>query len=249
MKKLSFFLLALAFVLSGCDAGFSDNESVTDGEVGRGGSMARFTIVGDYLYTVDFATLKTYDISNEANPMYESELYVGEGIETIFPYNGMLLIGSQWGVYLYSLETPTNPTYLSQLNHFFACDPVVAEGNHAYVTLSTERTCGSSINELQVLDISVPSMPTLVTSYPMTNPKGLGVDGDRLFVCDKEGIKVYDRTDPVNLRLIQTEPIKANDVIPLNGILLVVGDDGFFQYDYNDGQFTLLSSLPVAGEQ
>ena len=36
---------------------------------GIGGSMARFTIKGDYLYTVDSYDLKTFDIKDKVNPM------------------------------------------------------------------------------------------------------------------------------------------------------------------------------------
>ena len=42
------------------------SRSVSSG-IGIGGSMARFTIVGDHLYTVDAYNLNTFDISSRCN--------------------------------------------------------------------------------------------------------------------------------------------------------------------------------------
>ena len=53
-------------VLNVGSSGINSNFS-TKGESGTGigGSMARFTIVGDYLYTVDSWDLNTFDISDQ----------------------------------------------------------------------------------------------------------------------------------------------------------------------------------------
>ena len=54
--------------------------------------MARFTIVGDCLYTVDHTTLKVVDITNPAHPgaMPFKDVELGFDIETIFCYDDML---------------------------------------------------------------------------------------------------------------------------------------------------------------
>jgi hypothetical protein len=51
---------------------------------GAGGSTARFTIAGNYLYVVDNVALKAFDISNNTAPVYKSKTDIGVNIETIF---------------------------------------------------------------------------------------------------------------------------------------------------------------------
>jgi hypothetical protein len=87
-------------------------------------------------------------------------------------------------------------------------------------------------------------------SYFMTNPHGLGKDGDLLFICDgSAGLKVYDAADPKNItsHLIYSYPnIKAYDVIPIGSVLVLIGDDGLYQYNYSNIQdITLMSTIPV----
>ena len=40
--------------------------------------------------------------------------------------------------------------------------------------------------------------------------------------------------------------IKTYDVIPYNGLLMMVGSDGLYQYDYSDlANISLISRIPV----
>ena len=54
------------------------------GNVGQGGSLARFKIVGDYLYAVDSHNINVFDISDLENPADLDDVYAGFDIETIF---------------------------------------------------------------------------------------------------------------------------------------------------------------------
>src|SRR5688572_8350174 len=67
---------------------------------GTGGSMARFTISGDHLYTVNTTNMQIYNISNPADPIPGQQVNIGTGIETIYPYKGHLFIGSMNGMYI-----------------------------------------------------------------------------------------------------------------------------------------------------
>jgi len=87
-------------------------------------------------------------------------------------------------------------------------------------------------------------------AYPMTNPHGLGKEGDILFICDgSAGLKIYDAADPktITSHLIKTYPgINAFDVIPIGNVLVMIGDDGLYQYNYsNILNITLLSKIEV----
>src|SRR5690606_15247949 len=56
-------------------SGTKSNVSVSP--VGMGGSMARFTIAGNYLYTVDNHSLKCFSISYPVNPVKKNDIMAG----------------------------------------------------------------------------------------------------------------------------------------------------------------------------
>ncbi|NMC40774.1 MAG: hypothetical protein GYA43_06340, partial [Bacteroidales bacterium] len=107
-------------------------------------------------------------------------------------------------------------------------------------------------NLLEVIDISSVTAPYLVKSYPMYNPHGLGVDGNLLFICDgAAGLKIYDKSDPLNIinnKLAHYPDFVTFDVIPMNGILMLVGEDGIYQYNYSNPQnIVRISHIPITG--
>jgi hypothetical protein len=221
--------------------------------VGVGGSLARFTIVNDYLYAVTWTDLKVFDISNLNNPEDVRDIAVGWDIETIFPHENRLFLGSRTGMFIYSLDNPASPSFISEFQHVRSCDPVVVEGDYAYVTLRDGNECGGFTNQLEVVNISNIFNPVLEHTYPMHNPFGLGIRNSVLFICDgDEGLKVYDASDVSQIdanQLAHFENIQAFDVIPLHNLLLMIGDDGLYQYDYSDLQdIRQISVIPVLDE-
>jgi hypothetical protein len=241
-------LCMAALWLTGCSMD-SGSDSLAPGTNGIGGSMARFAVAGNHLYTVNNTSLQVYDISQPGNPLQGSVIKLGVGIETIFPYANQLFIGSQTGMHIYDNQNPDQPRLLARYDHVQSCDPVVVQGNYAYITLRDGNTCRNGQNLLDVVDISNLSAPVLVRSYPMQHPHGLGIDGNILFVCEGQyGLKVFDASDPNNLIQTQFIPgIKSYDVIPHNRLLLLTGQDGLYQYRYTSPQhLELLSKIPVA---
>jgi hypothetical protein len=204
---------------------------------GVGGSMARFTIVDNYLYTVDNADLHTFDISNTSSPTEISMVQVGWNIETIFPNADKLFIGSANGMFIYSISNPSTPSFISEFSHVGACDPVFVDGDLAYVTLRSGTLCEGFNNQLDVVDISNPSQPSLLKTYEMDNPHGLSIVDNRMFLCEGDyGLKVLDIEDEMDIEELKYyKDFSTYDVIALpNDILLVIGKDGFYQYDYSD---------------
>ncbi|HET8828856.1 MAG TPA: hypothetical protein VFM79_05925, partial [Pelobium sp.] len=102
---------------------------------GTGGSTARFTLQNSSLYTVDQSQLKVFDLEDAEKPVFIKDIAIGFGIETIFPYQDKLFIGSTTGMHIYDASNPLSPTKLSTYSHVTSCDPVIVEGNYAYVTL------------------------------------------------------------------------------------------------------------------
>lgn len=217
---------------------------------GKGGSMARFTLQSNHLYALDASNLYVFSLNNPAAPDKEHEMELGWNIETIFPYEDKLFIGSSSGMHILDNKEPSRPVYASSFAHATACDPVVVEDDIAYVTLRTGNTCNGVINQLEVLDVSDIYNPELLTSYPMQNPHGLGIDEGKLFLCEGEfGLKIFDLKDIYEIgqnMLEHRSNIHAYDVIPHEKVLLLIGDDGFYQYDYTDIEnIQLLSHIAV----
>lgn len=220
--------------------------------VGIAGSMARFTLNGNFLYTVDQSNLKVLDIDELSSPLLIRDEYIGWGVETVFPYQNKLFFGTQTGLIIYSIANPAAPVYISTYNHVTSCDPVVVEGDHAYVTLRAGNLCGEATSQLDVIDISNIQSPKWVQSYPMQEPYGLGIDGRTLFVCDGQaGLKVYNAENPKNLvKTAWFSDVQAFDVIPYNGNLMMIGEGGLYQYRYfGSDSISLLSHIPITSQE
>lgn len=221
---------------------------------GTGGSMARFGLYSDYLYAVDRADLHIFDVKTPESPNDIGKQNVGWDVETMFIYDGYMFLGTQSGMRVFNLDVPTVPNYVSDFWHVTSCDPVVVDDGYAYVTLRGGTRCGSTVNRLDVLELSDDYKDnTLIGSYPLNGPYGLGIDGDILFVCDGDaGLKIYDVTDKYHIdnnQIANFPNINTYDVIPFNDYLFMIGDDGFYQYDYSDIQnIYQISFIPVVKE-
>jgi hypothetical protein len=226
----------------------SSSGGAASSAIGVAGSMARFTLLNDYLYTVTENALNVFNITSPANPTFSNKVNIGWGIETIYPFNNNLFLGSTNGMFVYGTVNPATPNRISTFSHALACDPVIADGNFAYVTLRSGNTCGGANNQLDVINIQNITAPLLVKSYPLTSPRGLAKSGNSLFICDgTAGFKVYNAADVNNLTLLKTVGnINAYDVIALNNIAIVVGKDGLYQFNVLDPSNTsLLSKVPI----
>lgn len=259
MKNLYYILcIGLTLFVLSCDQNNDIAFRETD-DTGVGGSYARFIIVNDFMYIVDDTSIKTFSLDNPEEPQEIDQQPIGERIESIFHYDSRLFIGSGAGLFIYQIEADGKPSQISATPYFeswdlYRCDPVVTNDSFAYVTLnSLDRInrCGNTleidINELRIYNIVDLTQPELLATYSMTAPKGVGLDGQTLFICDDTaGLKVFDVSDPLDIQLIrQFDNFTAFDVIPLNGLLLVVGPDNVYQFDYNDlDNIQLVSQIP-----
>jgi hypothetical protein len=258
-------LLALGLAV-GCNQYDSDS-LYSGGGNSKGGSMARFTIVGDYMYTVDGNMLHVVSLSIPDKPFEVGEISVGSQIETIFPMADKLFIGSQSSMFIYDISSPEEPYELGRATHFTSCDPVVASGHYAFVTLNSARGewCGNTgANTLQVYDITNLQKPVLRQSKNLYSPGGLAVDGEAglVFVCDGGGVITYkieitppddeETGEKINLTrsystsgIEQVRGMNAYDCIVLNGTLIVTGDDGIYQMSYNQTGFSFISKIDL----
>lgn len=224
-------------------ANAADNSAPT----GQGGSLARFMIVNNYLYAVDSHNINVFDIQDLENPKDLEDVYAGFDIETIFNRGEHLFLGSMRGMYIYDISSPAVPSLVGEFEHGTACDPVVVDGDYAFVTLRGGNMCGATESGLFIVDISDMSNPFLVRTYPMEEPYGLGVKDEKLFVCDgASGLKVYDKTNVEELvPLNHFKDIDTFDVIPMEDNLLMIGAEVIYQYEYLENKIKLISTFKL----
>ena len=245
MKKLITLVLA-ALLFNSCESseGSADNGSPA---VGQAGSLARFAVANGHLFAVHNNELRVFSLSNMENPVQLSAISLNTSAETIFPMgDSTLFIGSTSGMYIYDISAAPSIKLLSNYRHIVSCDPVVANSEYAYVTLRTEANnfnCARGTNQLDIVNIRDLSNPSLESSFPLIQPKGLGLFGDTLLICD-QGLKVFDVKDPQSIKLLDAdEDFDAVDLIPNGNLMIAVSESGLQQYRYKDGKLSFLSAL------
>ena len=239
-----------------CSCSDNDSDVTTSGTTsdsqtqveGKGGSLATFTLKGNYLYVVDEFDLNVFSLLNGGIPVLVNKVPVGFDIETLFGYKEYLYIGSRNGMFIYDLVNPESPNQLSRVEHFTACDPVVANDSLAFVSLHSNTMCGNDINVVHVYDVKNTTEPILISTRNLVSPKGMGLYGDYLIVCDDE-IKIFDVTVPDSSRLVNAINREAFDVIIRNDHMFAVGEHGVYQYQLSKNDegvsYTELSTLSI----
>lgn len=227
----------------------SGNSGNPTSSTGVNGSMSRFSIYGDYLYSVIENTMSIFSLADKTPVKATEDIYVGNNVETIFYYEKNMFMGTPTGLLIYSIENPLNPEYQSMVSHVYGCDPVVVEDDIAYVTVRSGNSCGQTNDQLIVIDVSDVKNPIELVTYKMTNPKGLGIDKGTLFLCD-EGLKVFNAENPQTIianQLAHYQGMDGYDLIPFNNVLMMIADTGLYQYDYSNLEdIKELSMLPFS---
>ena len=216
-------------------------------------STTCFSLYDDYLYTVANYQMNIMDLSGEKPEKAADNIFAGNA-ETVFSYRDKLFIGTPSGLTIYSIEDPLHPVFYSQIMHVYSnCNPFAVDEDLVYITILSGNLCGQTIDQLRIFDISDADSPTEVASYSMNSPKGLGINQGMLFLCDA-GLKIFKTGDPktlINNQFTYYTQVDGYDLLFFNNILLIIADDGLYQYDYsfysassNAGNIRLLSVIP-----
>ena len=233
----SFYILCLFVLFISCEKGSSEQAAHADAATGAGGSLARFTIVGNYLYMVDSHNLIIVDLSDPSKPEKKETYFAGFDIETIFSYKEKLYLGASNGMYIFSVTDPLKPVKEGEVTHFRACDPVVSNDSVSYVTLrSTGTNCGSNKNVLNIYNVKDAKHPELVKEVTMQSPYGLGIRNKGLYVCEGvNGLVTFDLSNPYNpVKKTEFTDEAFYDVIPYGNVLIAFIAKGVCFFDISD---------------
>ncbi len=210
--------------------------------IGKGGSETRFALNENYLYIARGNALTPVDLTQASNPVVKEPVgYTGyPDFETVYAYQGFLYVGTSDGVLiLNNTISPTTPYFVSFASrNVRGCDPVVVQNNFMFSTVRTGTVCNQfGQSALFIHDVTDKTAPRPEFNKILEQPKGLGIDGNLLFICQGDkGMAVYnwDESSKKLSYLYQKIDLYAFDVITGNNTLIVAADNGLYLYDYTD---------------
>ena len=245
MKRV-IFITILALSIASCSSSDQSNSFLPSDTV-LTGSYANMITLGDFLYVLGNGQLKTLSLGDPSTPELIDETNIDFSIESIFISGKNIFVGSPEGMFIYTIGEDGIPVFRSQTAYdnfeLITCfsDPIAANEEYAYVTLdniSNEQQCfrQESISGLRIYDLENLENPVLLNTIEMDSPKGIGLDRDKLFVCEKvNGVTAFDLTNPIiPVEVFKSDDFDAFDLIPTGGLLMVVGPDTLHQFDYTD---------------
>ncbi len=219
------------------------------------GTANRVTYAKDHVYVIGNTSM--YVIADSDQGLSKVSLSdnfsrIGEGMETIFPYENNLFVGSRSAVNIFNISDPQHPVEAYEFEHATACDPVLPADGVAYVTLRTAdfSACPGNTNSLLVLDTRNTNDVKEEKEITMTSPYGMTLKGNELYVGEGDnGLKIFDVSNKYKPELIKTiNDVKAFDVIPHptnSNLTLTTGPNGISQYlvEGNSESLTWQSSI------
>ncbi|MCB9309261.1 MAG: hypothetical protein H6567_04295 [Lewinellaceae bacterium] len=254
---LNFIVIVTALLFSQACTSESSSDADTSNTT-LSGSYATLLTINNRLYVVNKTEITTYDITNAKKPALLDKKDIGIDIESLYHYDNLLLIGSANNMYIYELNSNGIPLFKSNSSYTdifdingCSSDPIVVKNQIAYVTLSTTISgrCGwRNVNELRVYDIVDPVHPILLDTIGMSNPKGLAIGDNYLYICDGvTGLQVFSLDNPQEPQRFKSfSGFTAYDCILKGNLLLVVCQEELRQYDVSDpNNITLLSQIDL----
>ncbi len=197
-------------------SGIQPTEDIPQGGKGGAGSLSQMLVYQKTLYVMstrpglDRGWLTSFDITEPRSPRVEQVIALDNGPEALQLHDNLLLIAGRDAVITASLAIAQKPRLLGEYRQDCPAlyDPIVVQGSIGYRTIIVTDPRSSCTSRLEVIDLSRPHQPKLLTTRPAITPRGLAVLGDHLFVADQNsGIKIFDINNPINPSEIWTLPM------------------------------------------
>lgn len=219
----------------------------------QSGTVNRVNKSGDHIFVVSNNNLIVLN-DNAFSTQFVINENVKEDMETVFPYEDKLFVGTRTSMTVFSIASnPENPQQVEEFDHATSCDPVLPHQDVAYVTLRTAdfSDCPGSINALVVVDMDDISNTTPEQEITMTSPYGMTIINDQLYVGEgTSGLKIFDVNNTKNPQLVKTiTDVEAYDIIadPTDSeIIFIAGPNGLTQFGIdNDLNFDFKSNIEL----
>ena len=208
------------------------------------GTVNRIAHTKDHLYIISNSIIYSFRDDTEFEKVSENS--IGWAMETIYPKDDALFIGTQNSMEILSITDPDNPSWISNFSHATSCDPVLPTDETAYVTLRSGNECDGNVDALIAIDIQSLTRLEAIQEIEMESPYGMTIINGQLYVGEGEnGLKVFDILEDNTLELVDFDKsIQAYDVIPhptRADVILIASPEGFGQYQITTTNKKLLS--------
>ncbi len=201
--------------------------------------------VGRYLYVLS-SKITIYDASDSVNLENVNSIIIPAAEIKSFQVRDSLLymVASDDKFYIYSLRDTVNPVEKSHVNlPGYAGRRVVTivlNGDYAYLP--------ARIRELQIVNISNPSLPVLVGEYDCDQPRMATVYGEQLFVTKTNELIVLNISSPTSPTEVGRIPIvgSVHQIMTKNERFYMLVDDTVKMYNILSGRVPrLVKSLDM----
>lgn len=186
---------------------------------------------GDYIFVaIGNGGMKVVDVSDPVNPHVAGSsgfLTTGVWVDNGFAY----VVGYNFGIRILDLSDLTNITQVGNTSLAGYPSRITVIGNYAYVANSTSST-GGGIN---VVDISIPASPSLVSTYAGYADYVTGNGQVVAFTGSSLPCTILTITDPANPLLACTYPLPVSTRdIAVSGNYAYSASNGFRVFDISD---------------
>jgi len=161
-------------------------------------------VIGNYLYAFEYGDAVVYDLTDPVAPAFVTTYRIRIGSYSHAVQGGFLYVAVAYGAYtsceliIADVRDPAQPSEVGRYAFPGGAWDVAISQHLAYVAV------GYAPNEkedgLYVLDVSKPTEPMLVGTYPVTGATGLAVAGDTVYLRAEgylQVVSVIDPSDPV----------------------------------------------------
>lgn len=216
------------------------------------GTVNRIAHSNNHVYVISNQFMTVFEDNDDFQLIGSN--YAGWQMETIYPQGNNLFVGTRGSMEIFSITNPKDPILENSFSHANACDPVLPNGNVAYVTLraNEEDDCPGTTNSLLAVDITNTRNTFLLEEIDMISPFGMTIIGNTLYVGEgANGLKTFSISDSNGLLdlLKFDSDVQAYDVIahPTKAdIILIASPSGFGQYQIDSDQnISLLSMITI----
>ncbi|AKG92420.1 hypothetical protein GAH_00224 [Geoglobus ahangari] len=176
----------------------------------------------NYLYIINHITkeLEIVDISNISQPKKISNVFIGSVWRGALYLNYTFITSANNGITIVNISNPYNPQIVSRVledKKGFIPRPVFS-GNYMFAAAE---------GRVFVVDISDASNPVVVYESDPMSIQSLWIQGKYLIAGSKDSIKIFDISDPVNIKILGDFHVAHGPVVD------VMADDRYI-YTAND---------------
>lgn len=223
MRKpaLCLFLLAVMLPLGAVFhvAGYYPGTGYT-GEIAINGNIGYLAVGND--------GLRVLDLTDPINPFTLTTVSTGYHLNRVQIHgNHIYALGTtgynSYALQVFQITQPLAPVLVSTTN----CpgyEVIEVEGDRLYLLWSYSDDWGNSYSVVDIMDISDPSEPFLLHQLALpTWTQGICAAGNRLYVADIQGLKVFDVSNPLAPQQLFDYPLPnwAYDVLVRDGLAYV----------------------------